>query len=66
MAKKETRIGEVRCLKCFTRFRPNLGAETAACPKCGMDWRISWPAPKLAKIRGPVWSKLVTPENTTV
>jgi len=23
-----------------------------------MEWRISWPYPNMAKIRGPVWEKL--------
>ena len=49
------RDGEVRFLACFTRFRPKLSAESAACPKCGIEWRISWPYPKTAKVRGPVW-----------
>jgi len=22
-----------------------------------MEWRISWPYPRTAKIRGPVWEK---------
>jgi hypothetical protein len=49
------RDGEVRCLACFTRFRPKQGDEEAKCPKCEIEWRISWPYPKTAKIRGPVW-----------
>lgn len=56
--KKKSRIGEVRCLNCFERFRPPARAEKATCPKCGTEWRISWPDPKMAKIRGPVWDKL--------
>ena len=63
MAKKDDRVGEVRCLNCFTRFRPALGVDQAACPQCKMEWRISWPAPKMSKIRGPVWSRIVTPES---
>ncbi|RLA84726.1 MAG: hypothetical protein DRG40_05570 [Deltaproteobacteria bacterium] len=52
------RDGEVRCLACFTRFRPlPIGTERATCPRCGMEWRISWPYPRTAKIRGPVWEK---------
>jgi rRNA maturation endonuclease Nob1 len=54
---KESRDGEVRCLRCFERFWPQRGADKAICPKCGMEWRISWPYPKTAKIRGPVWEK---------
>ena len=49
------RDGEIRCLTCFTRFRPIAGVERAKCPGCGIEWRISWPYPKTAKIRGPVW-----------
>lgn len=48
------RVGEVRCLNCFSRFRPPPGAERASCPSCGWEWYISW-AGKLAKIRKPVW-----------
>jgi hypothetical protein len=53
----KSRDGEVRCLQCFKRFRPGPGAERAACPACGIEWRISWPYPGTAKIRGPVWDK---------
>jgi predicted RNA-binding Zn-ribbon protein involved in translation (DUF1610 family) len=49
------RDGEVRCFTCFERFRPEAGAERAKCPKCGTEWRISWPYPKTARVRGPVW-----------
>ncbi|HUT77736.1 MAG TPA: hypothetical protein VM285_08630 [Polyangia bacterium] len=52
-----SRDGEVRCLQCFARFRPGAGADRATCPKCAVEWRISWPYPKTAKIRGPVWDK---------
>jgi len=48
------RVGEVRCLNCFARFRPPPKAEKASCPSCGWEWYISW-AGKLAKIRKPVW-----------
>jgi hypothetical protein len=47
----------VRCLNCFARFRPDARAERATCPQCDTEWRISWPYPKTAKIRGPVWDK---------
>ncbi len=49
------RDGEVRCMACSTRFRPELNVQQAPCPKCGIQWRISWPYPKTAKVRGPVW-----------
>jgi rRNA maturation endonuclease Nob1 len=52
--KKKSRIGEVRCPNCFTRFRPPKGAEQAPCPSCGFEWYISW-KDDLAKIRKPVW-----------
>jgi hypothetical protein len=55
-----SRIGQVRCLNCFERFRPAAKAERAACPACKVEWRISWPYPKTAKIRGPVWDKYPT------
>ena len=51
---ESNRVGEVRCLNCFVRFRPPPGAEQASCPACGWEWHISW-AGKLAKIRKPVW-----------
>ena len=51
----KSREGEVRCLNCFARIRPQQRVEQASCPKCGIEWRISWPFPGMAKIRGPVW-----------
>jgi hypothetical protein len=57
------RDGEVRCLACFARFWPKMGADRAACPKCGMEWRISWPFPRTAKVRGPVWEKYPKPDS---
>ena len=51
---QSNRMGEVRCLNCFARFRPPSGAEKASCTACGWEWHISW-AGKLAKIRKPVW-----------
>jgi hypothetical protein len=47
----------VRCLNCFERFRPPARAERATCPKCAVEWRISYPYPGNPKIRGPVWEK---------
>lgn len=62
MARKgKSRDGEVRCLHCFARFRPPPRAECAPCPKCEVEWRISWASPKFAKIRGPVWDKYPHP-----
>lgn len=54
---KTARDGEVRCLCCLGRFWPDNGAERATCPECGIEYRISWPFPGTAKIRGPVWEK---------
>lgn len=54
------RDGEIRCIACFTRFRPTPGINITKCPGCGIDWRISWPYPKIAKIRGPVWKTYPT------
>jgi predicted RNA-binding Zn-ribbon protein involved in translation (DUF1610 family) len=56
--KKTTRGGEVRCLNCFERIFPPAGAERFACPKCKMEWRISWASADVPKIRGPVWEKM--------
>jgi hypothetical protein len=42
------RDGEIRCLACFTRFRPT-------------QWRISWPYPKTARLQGPVWETYPKP-----
>jgi hypothetical protein len=55
------RDGEIRCLACFTRFRPKRGVDRAACPSCEMQWRISWPYPKTARLQGPVWDKYPKP-----
>jgi hypothetical protein len=54
--KKGSRVGEVRCLNCFARFRPSPGVDQATCPECNIDWYISWKG-SLAKIRKPVWEK---------
>ncbi|NIM95737.1 MAG: hypothetical protein GTO18_18710 [Anaerolineales bacterium] len=51
---KQSRVGEVRCPYCFSRFRPKAGVERASCPNCGWEWYVSWKG-KLAKIRKPVW-----------
>lgn len=52
---KKIREGEIRCLNCFSKFKPEPKAEKATCPKCGIRWRISWVHEGFAKIRGPVW-----------
>ena len=55
---RKSREGQVRCLNCFARFRPDPGGTEATCPGCETKWRISWVEPGMAKIRGPVWDKV--------
>lgn len=64
--KRKSRDDEMRCLSCFTRFSPPVGAERAACPSCQVEWRISWPWPRFAKIRGPVWDSDGRPTPETL
>ncbi|UCG36154.1 MAG: hypothetical protein JSV64_05910 [Candidatus Bathyarchaeota archaeon] len=45
-------MSEVRCLNCLKRFPVLPKAETAICPKCKTKYRISWPTPNQAKVRG--------------
>lgn len=56
--KEKSRIGEVRCLNCFARYRVPPRADRFVCPECGWEWRVSWVNPELAKIRGPMWEKM--------
>ena len=56
--KAKSRIGEVRCLNCFDRYRVPPRAESFVCPNCGWEWRVSWVNPELAKIRGPMWDRM--------
>ncbi len=56
--KEKSRIGEVRCLNCFARYRVPARADKFVCPECGWEWRVSWVNPELAKIRGPMWEKM--------
>jgi hypothetical protein len=58
-----SREGELRCLNCFTRFRPAPSAERAKCPSCEIEWRISYPYPHTPKIRGPVWETYPAPRD---
>jgi rRNA maturation endonuclease Nob1 len=58
VAKKADRNLQVRCLNCLERFKVTKGVEKESCPKCGMEWRIAWHDDGMAKIRGPVWSKV--------
>ena len=53
---KTRSMGSVRCLQCFERITFPPGAESAACPNCGFEWRLSWHmGPNFPRIRGPVW-----------
>ncbi|MFC2039014.1 hypothetical protein ACFLUG_04520 [Chloroflexota bacterium] len=53
---KTRSMGSARCLQCFERISFPAGAQTAACPKCGFEWRLSWHmGPNFPRIRGPVW-----------
>lgn len=54
-AKRKTQL---RCLNCFERFEPEENATEVTCPKCEMEWRVSWPSKNSVKIRGPVWETL--------
>ena len=47
--------GAFRCLNCFERNTAPSGAKSFKCPKCGFEWRLSWPLPTQPRIRGPVW-----------
>ncbi|UCG99821.1 MAG: hypothetical protein JSU78_05120 [Deltaproteobacteria bacterium] len=60
------RDGEIRCLACFTRFRPKSSVDRVKCPSCGTQWRISWPYPKTARLQGPVWETYPKPGEPIV
>ena len=55
---RDKRKSQLRCLNCFERFEPADNTTQITCPKCGMAWRLSWPARDSVKIRGPVWEAL--------
>ena len=53
---KTRSMGSVRCLQCYERISFPAKAETAACPNCGFEWRLSWHmGDNFPRIRGPVW-----------
>lgn len=58
MRQKGSGKERVRCLNCFERFAPPKGASQATCPKCQMEWRLTWSSPTSVKVRGPVWAKV--------
>jgi len=47
----------VRCKNCIKRFEVKAKVQTAKCPHCGVEYRISWPKPDLPYIRGLVKKK---------
>src|SRR4030042_1015918 len=48
-------VGAFRCLNCFERISPPLGAKTYKCPHCNFEWRGFWISPDVPRIRGPGW-----------
>ncbi|NIM10653.1 MAG: hypothetical protein GTO45_01570 [Candidatus Aminicenantes bacterium] len=57
--RKTRTYGKFRCHNpsCMERLQPNPGEEHIKCPKCGMEFRVSWIRPDFPRIRGPVWNK---------
>jgi len=49
--------GKVRCHNptCMERLEPKKGDKTIKCPKCGMEFRVTWVKDGFPRIRGPVW-----------
>jgi predicted RNA-binding Zn-ribbon protein involved in translation (DUF1610 family) len=56
LAKTRT-YGKFRCFNpsCMARITVEPGATTCKCPKCGLEYRVSWVRPDFPRIRGPVW-----------
>jgi tRNA(Ile2) C34 agmatinyltransferase TiaS len=55
---RQTRTyGKFRCHNpsCMGRLQPSAGEKHVKCPKCGMEFRVSWIQPDFPRIRGPVW-----------
>jgi DNA-directed RNA polymerase subunit RPC12/RpoP len=48
-------MGAFRCLNCFKRVSPQMGAKEYKCPHCGYEWRVFWISADVPRIRGPVW-----------
>ena len=48
-----------KCNQClevnFYEQRQRRMIHPVECPKCGFEWRVSWPLPTTPRIRGPVW-----------
>jgi len=55
MIKKNNNKRQIRCLNCLERFAPLVGASTTVCPKCKIEWRLTWLSNTSVKVRGPVW-----------
>ena len=55
--RKARTYGKFRCHNpsCMGRLQPQSGEKQVKCPKCGMEFRVSWIRPDFPRIRGPVW-----------
>ena len=55
--RKTRTYGKIRCHNpgCMGRIQPEPGQKQVKCPKCGMEFRLSWIRPDFPRIRGPVW-----------
>ena len=55
--RKTRTYGKFRCFNpsCMARITVEPGATTCKCPKCGLEYRVSWVRPDFPRIRGPVW-----------
>ncbi|MDH5462208.1 MAG: hypothetical protein OEX09_08325 [Candidatus Bathyarchaeota archaeon] len=42
----------VRCLNCLRRIPVKSKVKEVTCPRCKITYRVSWPQPDQAKIRG--------------
>ena len=49
-----SKSSKCRCLNCLERFQIPPDAKVATCPRCKIEYRISWPWPGQPKIRGLV------------
>ena len=57
--RKTRTYGKFRCHNpgCMERLQPETGQKHVKCPKCRMEFRVSWIRPDFPRIRGPVWEK---------
>lgn len=56
LAKTRT-YGKFRCHNpsCMARITVPSGATHCKCPRCDLEFRVSWIRPGFPRIRGPVW-----------